>query len=73
MGLLTVDLDDPTGYGRIVRDAERQGRAIVEHKDATEAQRAITEGNTGILALPASVWRTGWAVCRTTTHRVSTT
>jgi bifunctional UDP-N-acetylglucosamine pyrophosphorylase / glucosamine-1-phosphate N-acetyltransferase len=53
MGLLTVDLDDPTGYGRIVRDADGKVAAIVEHKDATEAQRAITEGNTGILAVPA--------------------
>ncbi|NYH08976.1 bifunctional UDP-N-acetylglucosamine diphosphorylase/glucosamine-1-phosphate N-acetyltransferase GlmU [Pseudomonas moraviensis] len=54
MGLLTVELDDPTGYGRIVRDADGKVVAIVEHKDASEAQRAITEGNTGILAVPAS-------------------
>ncbi|WP_192559381.1 bifunctional UDP-N-acetylglucosamine diphosphorylase/glucosamine-1-phosphate N-acetyltransferase GlmU [Pseudomonas allokribbensis] len=54
MGLLTVELDDPTGYGRIVRDAGGKVAAIVEHKDASEAQRAITEGNTGILAVPAS-------------------
>ncbi|MFJ4493862.1 bifunctional UDP-N-acetylglucosamine diphosphorylase/glucosamine-1-phosphate N-acetyltransferase GlmU [Pseudomonas atacamensis] len=53
MGLLTVELDDPTGYGRIVRDADGKVAAIVEHKDASEAQRAITEGNTGILAVPA--------------------
>ena len=52
LGLLTVNLADPTGYGRIVRDASGKVSAIVEHKDATEAQRAITEGNTGILALP---------------------
>ncbi|MCP1485263.1 MULTISPECIES: bifunctional UDP-N-acetylglucosamine diphosphorylase/glucosamine-1-phosphate N-acetyltransferase GlmU [Pseudomonas] len=54
MGLLTVELDDPTGYGRIVRDADGKVTAIVEHKDASEAQRAITEGNTGILAVPAN-------------------
>ncbi|MFJ2529151.1 bifunctional UDP-N-acetylglucosamine diphosphorylase/glucosamine-1-phosphate N-acetyltransferase GlmU [Pseudomonas helmanticensis] len=54
MGLLTVELDDPTGYGRIVRDADGKVAAIVEHKDASEAQRAITEGNTGILAVPAN-------------------
>jgi bifunctional UDP-N-acetylglucosamine pyrophosphorylase/glucosamine-1-phosphate N-acetyltransferase len=53
LGLLTVELDDPTGYGRIVRDATGQVTAIVEQKDANEAQRAITEGNTGILAVPA--------------------
>ena len=54
LGLLTVNLDDPTGYGRIVRDAAGKVSAIVEHKDATEAERTITEGNTGILAVPAS-------------------
>lgn len=52
LGLLTVELDDPTGYGRIVRDAAGKVSAIVEQKDANEAQRAITEGNTGILAVP---------------------
>ena len=52
LGLLTVELDDPTGYGRIVRDAQGQVTAIVEQKDADETQRAITEGNTGILAMP---------------------
>ncbi|PWB32267.1 UDP-N-acetylglucosamine diphosphorylase/glucosamine-1-phosphate N-acetyltransferase [Pseudomonas sp. SDI] len=54
LGLLTVTLDDPTGYGRIVRDAQGQVTAIVEHKDANEAQKAIQEGNTGILAVPAA-------------------
>ncbi|MFY1665843.1 bifunctional UDP-N-acetylglucosamine diphosphorylase/glucosamine-1-phosphate N-acetyltransferase GlmU [Pseudomonas sp. Pseu.R1] len=52
LGLLTVNLDDPTGYGRIVRDADNRVSAIVEHKDANDAQRAIKEGNTGILAVP---------------------
>jgi len=54
LALLTVNLPDPTGYGRIVRDAAGVVQAIVEHKDATEAQRAICEGNTGILAVPAA-------------------
>ncbi|MGN8344004.1 bifunctional UDP-N-acetylglucosamine diphosphorylase/glucosamine-1-phosphate N-acetyltransferase GlmU [Pseudomonas sp. SMV71] len=54
LGLLTVELDDPTGYGRIERNAQGQVTAIVEQKDANEAQRAITEGNTGILAVPAA-------------------
>ncbi|MGV8920390.1 MAG: bifunctional UDP-N-acetylglucosamine diphosphorylase/glucosamine-1-phosphate N-acetyltransferase GlmU [Pseudomonas sp.] len=53
LGLLTVNLADPTGYGRIVRDEQNGVSAIVEHKDATDAQKAITEGNTGILAVPA--------------------
>jgi bifunctional UDP-N-acetylglucosamine pyrophosphorylase/glucosamine-1-phosphate N-acetyltransferase len=52
LGLLTVELADPTGYGRILRDENGEVRAIVEHKDASEAERAIREGNTGILAVP---------------------
>ncbi|PZP21823.1 MULTISPECIES: bifunctional UDP-N-acetylglucosamine diphosphorylase/glucosamine-1-phosphate N-acetyltransferase GlmU [Pseudomonas] len=52
LALLTVELGDPTGYGRIVRDAVGAVSAIVEHKDATPEQRAIKEGNTGILAVP---------------------
>jgi bifunctional UDP-N-acetylglucosamine pyrophosphorylase/glucosamine-1-phosphate N-acetyltransferase len=52
IALLTVNLQDPTGYGRIIREAG-EVMAIVEHKDATEAQRQINEVNTGILALHA--------------------
>lgn len=52
LGLLTVNLNDPTGYGRIVRDDSGVVKAIVEHKDATAEQRLISEGNTGILAVP---------------------
>jgi len=51
LALLTVNLSNPTGYGRIVRDAENRVQAIVEEKDASENQRKITEGNTGILAV----------------------
>jgi bifunctional UDP-N-acetylglucosamine pyrophosphorylase/glucosamine-1-phosphate N-acetyltransferase len=53
LGVLTVDLDDPTGYGRIVRE---QGaiRRIVEQKDASEAERAIREVNTGIMVAPTA-------------------
>ncbi|MDP1928175.1 MAG: bifunctional UDP-N-acetylglucosamine diphosphorylase/glucosamine-1-phosphate N-acetyltransferase GlmU [Thiobacillus sp.] len=50
LGLLTVTLADPTGYGRIVREHGTVTR-IVEHKDATDAERAIAEVNTGILAV----------------------
>lgn len=54
-GLLTVKLEDPTGYGRIVRGETGDVVAIVEHKDATSEQREIREVNTGILALPAAL------------------
>ncbi|EMB4323968.1 bifunctional UDP-N-acetylglucosamine diphosphorylase/glucosamine-1-phosphate N-acetyltransferase GlmU [Pluralibacter gergoviae] len=48
VGLLTVRLDDPTGYGRITRE-DGKVTGIVEHKDATDAERQIQEINTGIL------------------------
>lgn len=51
--LLTAALDDPTGYGRIVRNARGQVQRIVEEKDATARQRRIREGNTGVLVAPA--------------------
>ncbi|GHC28798.1 bifunctional UDP-N-acetylglucosamine diphosphorylase/glucosamine-1-phosphate N-acetyltransferase GlmU [Aidingimonas halophila] len=51
MGLLTVTLDDPTGYGRILRNAEERVTAIVEHKDATDTERRVRECNTGIMAM----------------------
>ena len=53
VSLLTVELDDPTGYGRIVRQ-DGKVTSIVEHKDATEDVKAIKEVNTGILAVNAS-------------------
>lgn len=46
--------DDPTGYGRIVRNADDEVLAIVEHKDANEAQLAIQEVNTGIMAMSSA-------------------
>lgn len=52
MALLTVNLDNPAGYGRIVRNSESAVQAIVEHKDASPEQLEICEGNTGILAAP---------------------
>jgi len=52
LALLTIDFVDPTGYGRIVRDGDAV-KAIVEHKDATEAQRQIQEVYSGIMAVPA--------------------
>ncbi|MGM0768342.1 MAG: bifunctional UDP-N-acetylglucosamine diphosphorylase/glucosamine-1-phosphate N-acetyltransferase GlmU [Pseudomonadota bacterium] len=53
LGLLTVTLDNPQGYGRIVRDDQGQVTAIVEQKDATDTQLQIREVNTGILAVSA--------------------
>lgn len=52
LALLTVNLTDPTGYGRIVRDGQGVVQAIIEHKDASPEQKLIAEGNTGILAVP---------------------
>lgn len=54
MGVLTVTLDDPTGYGRILRDSGGSMTGIVEEKDASTSQKAIREVNTGIMLLPAS-------------------
>jgi bifunctional UDP-N-acetylglucosamine pyrophosphorylase/glucosamine-1-phosphate N-acetyltransferase len=54
LGLLTVDLPDPTGYGRIVRNEANEVVAIVEQKDASPEELAITEINTGIMAIPVA-------------------
>ena len=51
LGILTVNLPDPTGYGRIVRENGAVTR-IVEQKDATDSERAISEVNTGIMVIP---------------------
>jgi bifunctional UDP-N-acetylglucosamine pyrophosphorylase/glucosamine-1-phosphate N-acetyltransferase len=53
LALLTMEMADPTGYGRIVRQGEAV-QAIVEHKDATHAQRAIREVYTGFMAVPSA-------------------
>ncbi len=52
LAILSFNKADPTGYGRIVRAACGNVTAIVEHKDASEAQRKISEVNTGIMAMP---------------------
>ena len=57
MSLLTVELPDPTGYGRIVRDKRGRVQKIVEQKDANRKQLAIREGNTGVMAVPAKLLR----------------
>jgi bifunctional UDP-N-acetylglucosamine pyrophosphorylase/glucosamine-1-phosphate N-acetyltransferase len=62
LALLTLALSDPTGYGRIVRESatsDSRVLAIVEHKDATEAERQIKEIYSGIMAVPTRLLR-GW-------------
>ena len=54
LALLTQNLANPTGYGRIVRDADGSVQEIVEEKDATPAQKGIQEINTGIMVLPTN-------------------
>jgi len=54
LAILTVELADPQGYGRIVRNEAGQVVRIVEQKDATAEERAIREINTGIMAMPTS-------------------
>ena len=54
LALLTQNLSNPTGYGRIVRDTNGSVKEIVEEKDATPAQKQIQEINTGIMVLPTN-------------------
>jgi len=54
LAILSFNKADPTGYGRILRADNQNVTAIVEHKDATAAQRNIVEVNTGIMAMPNS-------------------
>lgn len=54
LGLLTINLANPSGYGRIIRDRFGNIQAIVEDKDATPEQLAINEVNTGIMAIPGN-------------------
>lgn len=54
LALLTVEMDDPMGYGRILRNEQGEVIAIVEEKDASEQQRRTREINTGIMVIPNS-------------------
>ncbi len=54
LAVLTVDLENPKGYGRIIRDSAGRVQRIVEEKDATPAERLVRETNTGIMALPTA-------------------
>ena len=53
LSVLTVELDDPSGYGRVIRDTAGGVARIVEHKDAGRKELAVREVNTGLLAAPA--------------------
>ena len=59
LAIVTVELDQPKGYGRILRDAQQRVTGIVEENDAGEAQRRIREVNTGLMAAPAHRLK-GW-------------
>jgi bifunctional UDP-N-acetylglucosamine pyrophosphorylase/glucosamine-1-phosphate N-acetyltransferase len=52
--VISADVEDPTGYGRIVRDSEGNFRKIVEHRDASESERAIKEINSGMYIFSAA-------------------
>ena len=56
--ILTAVMDDPTGYGRIVRNEQNVVQKIVEHKDATDAELMLREINTGIMAISARLLKT---------------
>ena len=64
LGVLTVEMPDPTGYGRIVRDAAGNIVRIVEQKDASDEIRAIREINTGIIICPTGHLRRWLATLR---------
>jgi bifunctional UDP-N-acetylglucosamine pyrophosphorylase / glucosamine-1-phosphate N-acetyltransferase len=64
LALLTIELDDASGYGRVLRGEGGAVRAIVEHKDATPAERAIREVYTGIMAVPTVLLKRWLAALR---------
>ena len=59
--VLTAEVADPTGYGRVLRAPDGSVAGIVEHKDASPGQRAVREINSGIYAFDAAVLRAGLA------------
>ncbi|MEE4637600.1 MAG: bifunctional UDP-N-acetylglucosamine diphosphorylase/glucosamine-1-phosphate N-acetyltransferase GlmU [Wenzhouxiangella sp.] len=59
LALLSFRAGDPAGYGRLLRDAAGKVRAIREHKDASEAERAVNEVNSGVMCARAGDW-TDW-------------
>ena len=69
--MLTAQVPDPTGYGRILRDADDLVEAIVEHRDADDDQRMITEINSGIYVFDAKTLREGLTELTRATTRAS--
>lgn len=63
--VLSVQQEDPTGYGRIIRSHDGEVTAIVEEKDATDEQRTITEVNSGVFAFDAAILRAALAELKT--------
>ena len=63
--MLTAEVPDATGYGRIVRDPSGEVTAIVEHKDATDAQLTIREINSGVFAFDGRLLAEALAKVRT--------
>jgi bifunctional UDP-N-acetylglucosamine pyrophosphorylase / glucosamine-1-phosphate N-acetyltransferase len=57
LAFLSAEVEDPTGYGRVVRDGKGEVARVVEHKDASETERRIREVNGGIYAAPAGFLR----------------
>ena len=57
ISFITVTLDDPASYGRVIRDASKEVTAIIEARDASPAQRAIKEINTGVYLADAAILR----------------
>ena len=64
--MLTAVLDNPHGYGRVIRDADNSVLGVVEHKDATEEQQTITEVNSGMYAFDIDVLQASFS--QLTTH-----
>ena len=58
LALLTYKKEDPSGYGRIVRDSKQNIVKIIEHKDASSKEREIKEVNSGILAVKTTTLQT---------------
>jgi CTP:molybdopterin cytidylyltransferase MocA len=71
--LLTADLDDATGYGRVIRGADGDVARIVEHRDATPEERAVTEVNSSIYAFAAPLLVEAPRASRRTTTRARST